>query len=84
MTRFLPIATALGEAAALHGRHPTAAQFAEIEAALRARIVIDFETGAAGICYDDGYVIDPAAYVAHQMSYPDIEIRSTPGATPDF
>jgi hypothetical protein len=56
--------------------------FAAIEAALRERIVTDFETGAARICYDDGFVVDPAAFVAHQLAYPDIEIRSSPGATP--
>jgi hypothetical protein len=88
MTRFLPIPIALAEAAVLHGRKPTADQFAEIEAALRERIVIDFDTGTAGICYDDGFVVDPAAFVANQLAYPDVEIRSTPGAasrlTPGF
>ncbi|MHB2210680.1 hypothetical protein [Methylobacterium sp. CM6257] len=84
MTRFLPIANALGEAAALHGRQPTADQFAKIEAALRERIVIDFDTGAAGICYDDGFVVDPAAFVAHQLAYLDVEIRPTSGANSRF
>ncbi len=84
MTRFLPIAAALAEAAVLHNRRPTAGQFAEIEAALRARIVIDFETGAIGICYDDGFVDEPAAFIAKQLAYPGVEIRRTPGAAPGF
>ncbi len=88
MTRFLPIPNALAETAALHGRRPTAEQYARIEGALRERIVIDLGTGAAAICYDDGFVVDLADFVANQLAYPDIEIRSTLGATsrfaPDF
>ncbi len=88
MSRFLSIATALGEAAAIHGRQPTARQFALIEDALREQIVIDFDTGLAGICYSNGFVVDPATFVANELMHPGIESRSTSrttsSATPGF
>lgn len=76
MTRFLSISTALGEAAALHGRQPTAEQFTRIEDALRERIVIDLESGVAGVLYDDGFVGDPATFVASELTRPWVETRS--------
>ncbi len=78
MTRFLSIATALAEAAAFHGRQPIAEQYARLENTLREQIVIDFETGTAGICYGEGYVVDPAAFIATELTRPWIETRSTP------
>ncbi|SFU78085.1 hypothetical protein SAMN02799631_02238 [Methylobacterium sp. 174MFSha1.1] len=80
MTRFVSIATAIAEAAAFHGRQPTAEQYARIENALREQIVIDFEAGLAGVCYGEGFVVDPAAFVANELTRPWIETRSTPWA----
>lgn len=75
MTRFLSIKTALGEAAALQGRQPTHDQFAEIENVLRKQIVIDLQSGKAGICYADGDVVELADFVADALKYPGIEAR---------
>ena len=77
MTRFLSIATALGEAAALQGRQPTVEQFEDIEKFLREQIVIDFDSGIVGIRYSDGSVVEPAVFVENELQQPWIEARST-------
>jgi hypothetical protein len=84
MTRYLPIPLALAETAALWGRQPTAEQYAELADALREQIVIDFDTGMAGICYGEDFVIDPASFVGLELMRPDVEIRSTSWTTPGF
>ncbi|WP_288586578.1 hypothetical protein [uncultured Methylobacterium sp.] len=84
MTRFVSIATALAEAAAFHGRQPTAEQYAKIEDAFRQQIVIDSETGIASICYGEGFVVDPAAFIANEVTRPWIETRSTPWSASPF
>jgi hypothetical protein len=84
MNRFVFVATALAEIAALHGRQPTAEQYVKLEDAFRKRIVIDLETGMAGIYYDDGFVGDPATFVESELTRPWIETRSAQWAASDF
>lgn len=84
MKRFLPISNALAEAAALQGRRPTAEQYAMIEDILREHMVFDFDAGAVAISYDDCFVVNLAEFVANRLTYPDIEVRSAPGATLGF
>ena len=84
MTRYVSIATALAETAAFQGRRPTAEQYVKLEDAFRKKIVIDLETGMAGIYYDDGFVGDPATFVESEVTRPWIDTRSAQCAASDF